>query len=447
MPLESGWKDAVVHAALVDLWENRVAEGFANWLGYGSCCFKKKHYKCGETGTPEPGGSELVLLTQREYDTSAFMQSLARRIKYHLELPRDNQATESTEYAKSRMFWGSNVSVESVTEKLTCLKKPCKITVGALRQFETGLSVRPSTLLRPGARVFSTSPRIGDSPNGTIGAFLTRNPKRITNKKGESHPRPEAWLLSNKHVLLQRTQDLESVEVRGAGQTLISRDVTYIGERFEGNMVDAAVARINPDDIDDIEPFYEGTGLVCPCPVEPRPGMEVKKIGNATGVTKGTVICQLDHVAVGGSRKGGGGEDFIKPWLIGSDDTFVANGDSGALVIGCGHPVALLFALADNADLPQDPTDPNPFIPPYGLAVSICDVLVHIEEELGFVNDQLEIMLCPKRKDACLYPQLHDPRCCPPEPKCPEQHPPTLDEDEEEENPAPQQKQEHKPHK
>jgi hypothetical protein len=212
--------------------------------------------------------------------------------------------------------------------------------------------------------------------------------------------------------------------VRGAGQTLISRrQVTYIEENFETNAVDAAVAKV--EDPSDIEAFYDGINIFCPHPLEPSYGMKVQKLGNATGVTSGKVICHLDQVFVS-APKGRGGADFRDQWLIGSDDTFVSNGDSGALVIGCGHPVALLFAMADSVEgMPDDQS----FIAPFGLATSICGVLKQIEAKLGMGEGDLEIMLHHKRKETCPHAHLHaDEKCPPPTKKCPEGNPPTAHE-------------------
>ncbi|HEY2236363.1 MAG TPA: hypothetical protein VGK01_23025 [Candidatus Angelobacter sp.] len=437
MEASLNWNDRIIRAGVEQLWEDRAAEGYGDWLGFGRCCLAGTTFDC-KTGTESDGPPHLLLFMQRQCDISEWIDELVRRIEYQKQFALDNKETTSLEFVSSLERWGA-ADVSKEVRKLECQCK--QIIIGPFRQFQTGVCVRSSTLLRPGARVFSTSPDIGESPYGTIGAFLKRIEKKVKDgkskdeKPGEKKPRDkkrkraetprDAWLLSNKHILLQRRQDLESVEVRGAGQTLISRRVNFVGEKFEENLVDAAVAKV--DDPSDIEPFYEGIDISCPCPVEPRPGMAVKKLGNATGVTSGKIICQLDQASIGGA-KGSGGLNFVKPWLIGSDDTFVANGDSGALVIGCEHPVALLFAMTDNVDGLSNAM-------PFGLAISICDVLTEIKKELGFVEDGLEIMLPYEPEDACRYAHLHNQKCCPPPKKCPE------------ENPATQHKQEHKPHK
>ncbi len=455
MEASFNWNNEIIRAGVEQLWENRAAEGYGDWIGFGRCCLKGTTFdrNTGTATSDEP--PHLLLFMQRQCDISDWIDSLIPMVLSQYNFESQNKATASPEVKaslKSLEDPTGNVStMEYVTTMLKKLKCECKqIIIGPFRQFQSGVCVRPSTLLRPGARVFSTSPQIGGKPiessNGTIGAFLKRvekkskedkskdeepDEKKPSEKKRKRAKTPkDAWLLSNKHILLQRTQDVDNVEVRGAGQTLISRRVNFVGEKFEGNLVDAAVAKV--DDPDDIEPFYYGIDTFCPCPIEPRPGMAVKKLGNATGVTSGKIICQLDHISVGGSRGNTGGLEFVKPWLIGSDDTFVANGDSGALVIGCGHPVALLFAMSDNVDgLPNET--------PFGLAVSICDVLTEIKRELGFVEDGLEIMLPYERDDHCPDAHLHDPACCKPPTKCPEPTPPTANK---KENPAAQHKQE-----
>jgi hypothetical protein len=431
--------------SMENLWDNRLSEGYSDWHGYGTCCFEPAAERKKPTAADyekqkkkRRNPASVVLLMRCQCDMVPWQNSLARKVRAQLKLainPNNFVGTDERLSHEQREQLRSVESEEFLPATVAALKNWCQlITVGPFTQFDTGICVRPSTLLRPGARVFSTSPKVGDSSFGTIGAFLKRKndngsddgpnkPKDEIPPRGKKqrtdpmHSPKQAWLLSNKHVLLQRNQDLQSVEVRGAGQTLISRQITFVGERFEENHVDAAVAKV--EDPSDIEAFYDGIDISCPCPLEPWYGMEVHKLGNATGVTSGTITCHLNRVFVS-APKGRGGADFTDQWLIASDDTFVANGDSGSLVIGCGHPVAMLFAMADNVK----ELDDRGFIPPYGLATPICDVIKNIEMELGFEKDGLEIMLDSAVRDPCPYTDLHDPRCCPSPPqKCPEQIP------------------------
>ncbi|HKR85754.1 MAG TPA: hypothetical protein VJS37_16465, partial [Terriglobales bacterium] len=245
---------------LEEFWQDRMSEGYHQWHGYGMCCFDTTTGDCNQQQAPSPN---LVLLMQCQCDTSDWVKSFSKGLHHHFNHVLEERGEEPAP-AKEFAEWIVPIIEDGCTI----------ITVGPFTQFDTGLSYRPSTLLRPGARVFSTSPRIGDSSFGTIGAFVKRSNDNGSDD-GPNAPGPnapcyevapgkkrrtdpmrtpkQAWLLSNKHVLLQRNQDLQSVEVRGAGQTLISRQVTFVGERFEENNVDAALARV--EDPSDIEAF------------------------------------------------------------------------------------------------------------------------------------------------------------------------------------------------
>ena len=375
----------VLKKAIDQAWCKRKEEGLDEWHAYGECCFEeddskdchcpdKQHPKSAEEEKPE---RRLLLMMSSDGDVPRMVKSLA--YKYSLSRNAEGKALYEIENMKLEEH------VESSAANL--FQKIDVIFAEPFQQPEAGNFYRPSTLLHPGARVFSTSPELGDSTNGTIGAFL---------KAKGTAPLHPAWLLSNKHVLLQQDQRLETVEVRGAGQTLISREVQFIGLRDTSNLVDAAIAKVL--DSDEIEAIYDGIQIHCPHPIEPRLGMRIYKLGNATGVTSGKIICRLNKVFVEDANKRGGGFEFSGQYLIGSDTTFMASGDSGSLVIGCGHPVALLFAMANKIKgLPKD----KHFVPPFGLACSIVEVLDKLPKE---GKTDWEIMLDDSHIKDCCHP-------------------------------------------
>ncbi len=375
--------------AVDQTWCKKKVEGHAEWHAYGVCCFDEGDSKdCDCPGKHHPQGKEkkpekrLLLMMEPDGNVRELLKSITQ--KYLLSPGSIGKGDHENSGMPFDKFLASVAALHP--------KPPIDIVVSdPFEQPGPGNFYRPSTLWHPGARVFSTSPELGDSTNGTIGAFLKAKGTLLRHR----HP---AWLLSNKHVLLQQEQRLESVEVRGAGQTLISREVQFQPLTDTSNLVDAAIAKVI--DTDEIEAIYDGIQIHCPHPMEPRLGMEVHKLGNATGVTKGRIICQLKKVFVQDANKRGGGFEFKDPYLIGSDTTFMASGDSGALLIGCGHPVALLFAMANKVKgLPEN----KHFIPPFGLACSIVEVLKSLPRE---GNTEWEIMLDDIHvKDCCCHPK------------------------------------------
>ncbi|HEY6351869.1 MAG TPA: hypothetical protein VI636_20930 [Candidatus Angelobacter sp.] len=386
MPTNSELNWDVLCKEIDQAWCKKKEEGHEEWHAYGECCFDEDDSKdCHCSGQQHPKATEekkpekrLLLMVEPDGNVPELVKSLA--YKYSLSRNAEGKALYEIENMELKEH------VERSSDSLG--RKTDIIVAEPFQQPEAGIFYRPSTLLHPGARVFSTSPELGDSTNGTIGAFLKA--------KGTSPSHP-AWLLSNKHVLLQQDQRLESVEVRGAGQTLISREVQFIGLRDTSNLVDAAIAKVI--DSDEIEAIYDGIQIHCAHPMEPRLGMKAYKLGNATGITSGRIICRLNRVFVEDANKRGGGFEFSDQYLIGSDTTFMANGDSGSLVIGDGHPVALLFAMANKIKgLPKN----MHFVPPFGLACSIVEVLDKLPTE---GKTKWEIMLDSSHiKDCCCHP-------------------------------------------
>lgn len=304
-----------------------------------------------------------------------------------------------------------NTDAQKITDFLSTVQ---------FRQMDTGDSPRPSTPLRPGARVFGVGPS-GISCNGTIGAFL-----RL---KGDGE-NGSIWLLSNQHVLADEDGLPYNVVVRGAGQTLLSREVR--APEFTGGQrtVDAAVARISHEDIEDIEISYDRIHINSPKPLpgtRVTRGLKVQKFGNATGVTSGELVSCRARVEVA-NCKDEGTTVYADQLVFGSkSDTFLAHGDSGALVISNEdpingqpvdkHPVALMFAIAE--DVPQLPDDLKDFVPPFGLASPIAAVLETLPHDKG---QHWEILLCnphdedEREREKNHYKEAHDaPRVNSPE--------------------------------
>ena len=295
---------------LEEVWETRKQKGLRGWHGYGI----------------NTDGTKLMLFVEPGLN----LQDLVKAA----QLDTDEQ--ESLEVFGSMQF----------------------------RQMDTGNFARPSTPLRPGARVFGSGPT-GVSCNGTIGGFLKLNGDGAVGS---------IWLLSNQHVLAGDDELPFNVEVRGAGQTLLSREVRVPDFKNRERTVDAAVARIHNDDIEDIDISYDRIQISCPNPMpSAKVGLHVQKFGNATGVTSGELIGCLPRVEVA-NCKDEGSTEFVNQLLFASNsDTFLAHGDSGALVISNGHPVALMFAIGEH--IPEIPEQKKSFVPPFGLACPIATVL------------------------------------------------------------------------
>jgi len=400
MSARLNWNDLVKKKTfgnvLERVWCSRLDEGESDWHAYGQSWYDGRVEEDGDMEESYDGGKRkkaqtedpkrLLLFVDPECDVSDLWKSFTR------EFARDKEFREECKLTKDRVDRCVPLLMENTDV----------VRIEHFQQLQPGTSYRSSTLLRPGARVFSTSARIGDSTNGTIGAFLRPKPTPETRKRPPLRSR--AWLLSNKHILLQQNQNVQEVEVRGAGNTLISRQVDFVGLEARENQVDAAIAEVA--DPREIEAFYDGIPINCPDPISPRPGMRVQKLGNATGVTEGTIICQVKNVFVADARKGGGFL-FKDQWLIGSSSTFMANGDSGSLVVGENHPVALLFAMAETVhELPKKMR----FIPPFGLACSIQQVLHALRDQVDG-TPELEIMLDRSIKRKCRIPgHFSDPQ-------------------------------------
>lgn len=116
------------------------------------------------------------------------------------------------------------------------------------------------------------------------------------------------------------------------------------------NLVDAALAEVLPGSINETGSILR-IGPVSTTPLEPRPGMAVKKSGRTTGLTRG-VIDAVDVTVVvrfgpDCGRKGKRKAIFTNQIRI-RPATFSAGGDSGSLIVedvdDCPRPVGLLFA-------------------------------------------------------------------------------------------------------
>ncbi|MEY2926937.1 MAG: hypothetical protein RL367_1414, partial [Pseudomonadota bacterium] len=163
-------------------------------------------------------------------------------------------------------------------------------------------------------------------------------------------------ILSNNHVLANEDRakigdailqpgkyDGGNLAADRCGQLL-----DFVKLKSQANLVDAAIATIDPDVAFD-HVTLTGLGKLAGLRTDPiEPGDQVRKIGRTTGLTKGIVTAiEVDDVAVG---YGIGTLSFDRQIEIegAGSDPFSKGGDSGSLIVdsenrGC----ALLFAGGD----------------------------------------------------------------------------------------------------
>jgi hypothetical protein len=168
------------------------------------------------------------------------------------------------------------------------------------------------------------------------------------------------YILSNNHVLADQNTakpgdlivqpglvDVECLKAPGNAVAALSRMVKL---KFNGskNLVDAAIAAVNPGDV---SPDIAFIGGISSSVAAATIGMPVQKMGRSTCLTFGA-IAQLDaHLRVNYSdNKHPKPAKFVDQIVVsGTVETpqFSAAGDSGSLIVtddDCPQPVALLFA-------------------------------------------------------------------------------------------------------
>lgn len=180
---------------------------------------------------------------------------------------------------------------------------------------------------------------------GTLGCFVTRRADDTL------------LILSNNHVLANENDAKagDAILQRGAfdGGTrpkdVVGKLAAFVRLKKSGaNLVDAAVASINPGVGSNLSAIRGLGTLVGEGPAFLDEGTEVHKLGRTTGVTHGKVTAfELDNVVVGYDIGDLRFDDQIE--IEGAaQDAFSAGGDSGSLIVDAeGHGVALLFAGGD----------------------------------------------------------------------------------------------------
>ncbi len=190
--------------------------------------------------------------------------------------------------------------------------------------------------------------------SGTLGALVEKN--------GLLH------VLSNNHVIARSNKANRGEAIIQSGyldQTpicqvppeteTVANLSAYKKIRFGGskrNRVDAAIAEIIPGKVDPTGRLLQ-IGIPGSVAVDPALGMQVKKVGRSTGLTRG-VIWSVDAV-VNVTYEQGCGTDIEKTArfvdqiaIIGNNRRFSRGGDSGSMIVrdvsNCPAPVGLLFA-------------------------------------------------------------------------------------------------------
>ena len=172
------------------------------------------------------------------------------------------------------------------------------------------------------------------------------------------------FLLSNDHVLADEDRARKGDAVLQPGRADGGRAPADVAARYEravrlrktGNLVDAALARIEPDVAFDAARLH-GLGALGAARARPlRPGDRVAKLGRTTGLTRGVVSAiEVDRVLVGYDKGELRFDDQVEISPLGRTP-FSRGGDSGALVVDTDRrPAALLFAGND-----ADTTYANP---------------------------------------------------------------------------------------
>lgn len=198
---------------------------------------------------------------------------------------------------------------------------------------------------------------------GTLGAIVSA--------------RSSFFLLSNNHVLGDEDRAKKGDAVLQPGRADGGRVPADVVARFEravrlrknGNLVDAALARVEPGVLFDAA-RVRGLGALAAARTEPlRPGDRVAKLGRTTGLTRGVVSAiEVDGVIVGYDRGELRFDDQLEISPAGRTP-FSRGGDSGSLIVDEGRrPAALLFAGND-----ADTTYANP----------LPTVLAALKVELG----------------------------------------------------------------
>ena len=130
------------------------------------------------------------------------------------------------------------------------------------------------------------------------------------------------------------------------------------------NTVDAAMARIRPNDV---IPTILNIGGISNVPVSPILGLRVQKMGSASCLTTGTISAVEVNIKV--NYAGNKSANFVNQFTVTtpSSQPFNIPGDSGSLVLTspsigvCPQPVGLLFAQSTSGS--SNISVQNPIVP------------------------------------------------------------------------------------
>jgi len=234
----------------------------------------------------------------------------------------------------------------------------------------------PDDAFQPGNVVIGSCP---SAQPGTIGGFLTAERDHST------------WLLSNRHVLAV----CPSGQISGAHFTVLGSEVHSVRLRNKGNVVDAAVLKIeNPSRVN---PHFEDLGRVAQpnrqTMARLRKGTAVRKFGVVTKLTFGNLVLHCPKVKV--EDEAGVAREFVHQLAIvsgGHKGLFADAGDSGSLIVNGEHPIGLLFAstMTSAIEIPEGQS----LKPPFYLANRWDNVIKKLEK---VIESPLKLMLEKKQ--------------------------------------------------
>jgi PKD repeat protein len=168
----------------------------------------------------------------------------------------------------------------------------------------------------------------------------------------------QVFILSNNHILANNNNAsigdaaLQPGAFDGGSQPADVIGTLYDYEPFSfdsNNVMDAAIAIVNPNDISGSTPATAGYGPPSTNTVNASVGMAVQKYGRTTGHTFGTVAETNVTVSVCFETRGpfqcARSATFVGQFTV-TDGSFSAGGDSGSLIVTASgnNPVGLLFA-------------------------------------------------------------------------------------------------------
>jgi hypothetical protein len=204
---------------------------------------------------------------------------------------------------------------------------------GRLRETEKALGP-----LQPGVGVFITNPNC-EEVDGVIACFL--------GKDGNSSP---PWVLSNHHILARGGECRSGIVVHSQGRK-ISGNVQPVEMSNDGNLVDAAVSRVDQGINAAFD--YSCGKITNAAPVPVTIGDTVHRLRAPDSCAPGVVTYVTPHIDVDEPDSGFSQAGFVNQILIGPPSgvgAFAGEGLSGSLIVKNGGPAGLLFGINDMCD-------------------------------------------------------------------------------------------------